>query len=127
MSVVIPDSLAGDVLRRIMRDLEREIRGNGGEVTAAARELLWALHYADQRHQQETRSSERTDSAEVGSVEIGTADAAARMGCSQEWVSRLVRSGRVRGRIVGRVLLVEAASLDEYRFGRTDGRRELAG
>ncbi|MGW4441056.1 helix-turn-helix domain-containing protein [Streptomyces sp. NPDC004596] len=44
-------------------------------------------------------------------VEVGVSDAAARLGCSPEYVRRLARRRRLSARWVGRTWLVDAAAL----------------
>ena len=39
-SVVVPASLAGEVLRIVLRDVSARIRADGGELSAGVRELL---------------------------------------------------------------------------------------
>lgn len=44
--------------------------------------------------------------------EIDTEEAARRMQCSQQYVRRLARAGRISGRIVGHCWLIDASSID---------------
>ena len=45
-AVVVPPALAGEVLRRLMRDLTAEVRANGGRLSPQVYGLLWALRAA---------------------------------------------------------------------------------
>ena len=46
----MPAAVAGEVLRALMRDLTARVRADGGEVSPAVRQLLYALHAADEQH-----------------------------------------------------------------------------
>lgn len=128
-SVIVPASVAGEVLRALVRDLTARVRADGGEVSPGVRRLLWALHDAAQRHDEAASPSAVTPGAACGSgsespgsgtVEVTTAEAAERLECSASWVRQLVRRGLLTGRRVGaRVWLVDVASLENYRRGRT--------
>jgi hypothetical protein len=45
-SVTVPASVAGEVLRALVRDLTVRARADGGEVSPQARRVLYALHAA---------------------------------------------------------------------------------
>lgn len=115
--VVVPDALAGEVLRRLVRDLERETRQSGARVSLRCSVLLLALHRAAERYERGpgTGAEQGTSPAEPTSVEISVADAAELLGCSATWITRLARGGRIAGRRVGRTWLLDRASLDDYR------------
>ncbi|MFE7387234.1 helix-turn-helix domain-containing protein [Streptomyces sp. NPDC057582] len=129
-SVVIPAAVAGDVLRALVRDMTARVRADGGEVPAGVRRLLYALHTAAQRTEQQTEER-RASLAIEQSSDIGTApqspatvayvsvgEAAALLGCSAGYVRRLARAGIVRARRIGaRAWAVDRAALDQYRHG----------
>ncbi|MFE4409077.1 helix-turn-helix domain-containing protein [Streptomyces sp. NPDC056821] len=130
-SVVIPPAVAGDVLRALVRDLTARVRADGGEVTPGIRRLLYALHMAAQRAEQqadEDRAAPRvehqsdsgtapTASATVGTVSV--AEAAAALECRPEYVRRLARRGDLAAHRLGRrAWAIDRTSLDHYRHGR---------
>ncbi|MFE7648677.1 helix-turn-helix domain-containing protein [Streptomyces phaeoluteigriseus] len=111
-SVVIPASIAGDVLRRLLRDLAGEVSANGGRLSPAVYRVMWALHGAAEEERERT-SAGSADGTPVGtraSVEISTTEAARRMGCSESYVRRLARLGLVPARRVAGVWLIARAA-----------------
>jgi excisionase family DNA binding protein len=110
-SVVVPASLAGEVLRIVLRDLAGRVRADGGELATGVRELLWGLHAAALEAEQQAGSAPGTLEVSPVRVEIGISDAAHRLGCSPEYARRLARRGRLSARRVGRTWLVDAAAL----------------
>ncbi|MFF0593187.1 helix-turn-helix domain-containing protein [Streptomyces antibioticus] len=55
-------------------------------------------------------------------MELTVDEVAVAMGCRPRWIRTLLESGRLRGRRVhARLWLIDADSVDEYRFGRTRG------
>ncbi|MGW1034315.1 excisionase family DNA-binding protein [Streptomyces antibioticus] len=127
-----PDELLVlEVPRTAARDLERILaagltaihRADGGRPTPEAARLLQELHAAAHGR----RSPNPT--ADVGSqdppppkVELTVDEVAVAMGCRPRWIRTLLESGRLRGRRVHpRLWLIDADSVDEYRFGRTRG------
>lgn len=116
-SIVIPASIAADVSRRLLRDLGREVQANGGRLPPATYRLLWALHEAARAEAAKGAeiapppgSVPGTSVAAGASVEIGTAEAARRMGCSESYVRRLARLGLVPARRVAGVWLITRAA-----------------
>lgn len=116
-SVVVPPALAGEVLRRLLRDLTSDVQANGGRLAPSVYSLLWALRDA----QDADEKGRRTVSTPAGSapgtpvsgapiVEISTAEAARLMGCSGSYVRRLARSGRVPARRLGAQWLITPAA-----------------
>lgn len=101
-SVVVPASLATAVLRVLALELAGEVRATGGRLTPVAADLLRALHEASQHPQAPT--SLVVAEPEVAGVSV--AEAAARMGCSRQYVRRLLAAGRLAGRRSGGVWLV---------------------
>ncbi|MFJ3088922.1 helix-turn-helix domain-containing protein [Streptomyces sp. NPDC086838] len=73
--------------------------------------LLWALKAAAERAEAEGGSALGTSAVPPVSVEISTAEAARELGCSEGYVRRLARAGRLRGRKVGPVWLVAEAAI----------------
>jgi excisionase family DNA binding protein len=119
-SVTVPASVAGEVLRALVRDLAGRTRADGGEVSPQARRVLYALHAAAVRGDQtEPGSSGGTPERPPATLELTVCEAAHAMRCSPSYARRLARSGRVRARRAGPVWLIDAASLDAYRTGST--------
>lgn len=117
-SVMVPSSVAGEVLRSLMRDLVDRVRADGGELSPEARRVLHALHAAAVRGDHtEPGSSDGTPEQPPATVELTAAEAAQAMRCSSSYARRLARSGRVRARRAGPVWLIDSASLDAYRRG----------
>lgn len=107
-SVVIPPALADEVLRRLVRDMTREARESGCTATPGARRLVEALFVAKQRH--EGRQAPDQSSSECGTSArnfASVSDMATRMGCSESYVRRLARQGRIPARRVGSTWLIE--------------------
>lgn len=109
-SVVIPATIAADVLRRLLRDLSGEVRANGGSVSPTVYRILWALHTAAEegagQESDPVGSVTGTPAAPGASVEISASELAERIGCSAEYARRLARAGRVPARRVGRTWLI---------------------
>ncbi|MGO1054516.1 hypothetical protein [Crossiella sp. CA198] len=104
--MTVPASVAAEVLRRLVRDIVTEARGNGGQPSPTARRLLHALYEAAQlhRHASATRPGQRgTVPGEPGLSVRETADL---MGCSPQWVRHLLATGRLTGRRSGGVWVV---------------------
>ncbi|MFI6123248.1 helix-turn-helix domain-containing protein [Streptomyces sp. NPDC051064] len=110
-TVVIPAALAGEVLRRLLRDVTAEISAAKGQPSTACRELLWGLHLAAKQAEKADGSTRGTPEAGSAKVEISTSEAAHRLGCSESYARRLARTGRLRGRKVGPVWLVAEAAI----------------
>ncbi|WP_317992358.1 excisionase family DNA-binding protein [Streptomyces sp. JV180] len=110
-SVVIPGPLAGPVLRVLLRDVGARLSVDGGKVAPGLPGLLWALKEAADRAEAEGGSAPGTPAERPVSVEISTAEAAQQLGCSEGYVRRLARAGRLRGRKVGPVWLVTEAAI----------------
>ncbi|GGV83862.1 hypothetical protein GCM10010294_60900 [Streptomyces griseoloalbus] len=120
-SVMVPPSVASEVLRALMRDLLDRTRADGGELSPEARRVLHALHAAAVRGEPHppAGSSGGTPQQPAATVELTAAEAAHAMRCSPSYARRLARSGRVRARRAGPVWLIDSASLDAYRTGST--------
>lgn len=119
-SVTVPAAVTGEVLRRLVRDMHNEARGRGVVATPAARRLLDALYEAAERHRQpvaEADPSFANESASAGSsiVELTVTDTAERLARSEQWVRQLARRGHLAGRRIGRMWLLDAASVESYR------------
>lgn len=116
-SVVVPPALAGEVLRRLLRDLTAEMQANGGRLSPQVYRLLWALRGAQDADEKGYTltctpggSAAGTRVAGAAIVEISTAEAARRMGCSESYARRLARSGQVPARKVGTQWLITPAA-----------------
>lgn len=123
-SVIVPPTVAGEVLRALVRDLTARVRADGGEVAPGVRRLLYALHMAAQRADAFDSVTAPFDSSATGTVPrvsgtVSVAEAAALMGCSTRHVRALIASGRLRAERVGaRVWAIDASALDHYRHDR---------
>lgn len=117
-SVIVPAALAGPVRRILIRDLAQHIRTDGGAPTTAVRQLVYALARAEHHAQADTDGSDTgTPPPAPATVEISTTAAAVVLGCSESYVRRLCRSGRLHGRRAGRrTWLIDRASLDAWRY-----------
>ncbi|WP_406360341.1 hypothetical protein OID55_11020 [Streptomyces sp. NBC_00715] len=113
-AVVVPASVAGEVLRILLRDLGARVRVDGGELSTGVRDLLWTLHFAAQAEAEKgaqlvstpAGSDHGTPVAGAASVEISATEWASRIGCSTEYARRMARAGRVPARRVGRQWLI---------------------
>lgn len=123
-SVIVPASVAGDVLRALVRDLTARVRADGGEVAPGVRRLLYALHTAAQRAEAFDSVTAPFESAATGSTPrasgtVCVAEAAALMGCTPRHVRALIADGRLSAERVGaRVWAIDADALDHYRHHR---------
>ncbi|MFI9174889.1 helix-turn-helix domain-containing protein [Streptomyces lincolnensis] len=124
--MIIPPALAGEVLRRLLRDVTAEMEADGGRLGPQVYSLLWALRTAQDDDEKESEapptpsgSAAGTPVAAAATVEISAGELAARMGCSAEYARRLARAGKVPARRVGRQWLIRAA-------GAADGDTEAA-
>ncbi|ULR50593.1 helix-turn-helix domain-containing protein [Streptomyces deccanensis] len=114
-SVIVPASVAGDVLRALVRDLTARIRADGGEISPRIRALLYALHAADQ--QDTPGFPTETPTAPADTVELGMREVAALLECSPQYARRLARNGSLPARRAGRIWLVDPTALDAFRKG----------
>ncbi|KPC91906.1 helix-turn-helix domain-containing protein [Streptomyces albus] len=127
-SVIVPATVAGEVLRALVRDLTARVRADGGEVAPGVRRLLYALHTAAQRVEAFDSvtapfdSTSATGTAPRPSGTVSVAEAAALMGCTPRHVRALITSGRLPAERVGaRVWAIDAEALDHYRHDRQGG------
>lgn len=122
-SVTVPAAVAGEVLRRLVRDMHNELCSTGGRPSPAARRLLDALYVAAERYRRPVAEAdpsfvEESESAGSSTVELTVADVVERLACSAQWVTTLARRGRITGRRIGRTWLLDAASVESYRNTR---------
>ncbi|MFD3640682.1 helix-turn-helix domain-containing protein [Streptomyces griseus] len=110
-SVVVPPELADGVLRVLLRDVGARLKADQAAVPLSTSSLLWALALAAEQAEAEEGSAPGTPAERPVSVEISTAEAARELGCSEGYVRRLARAGRLRGRKVGPVWLVAEAAI----------------
>lgn len=128
-SVVVPPSIAREVLRAIVRDTTQRVRAHGGEIPPATRRLLFALHESAQRDDTEALAAQQgsasgTPPERSATVDLLTvAEAAERLECSPRYVRRLARSERITARRTAAGWLIDPVSLDHYRRGGTDSAR----
>lgn len=118
-SVVVPGEVAGELLAAAVRDLTARARRDGLLVSARALRVLQALQEAAVRHDEDQAAASATGSTHEPSATLGTAltvaETAALMQCSPRWVRYLAETGRITGRRSGRVWLLDAASVKQYR------------
>lgn len=115
-SVVVPPEQAREVLRILVVGIEVLVRANGGQLSAPARRLLYALHDASTHPGASGSGSDSRAHVTVGEVSVG--EAAAVLGCSDRRVRQLILAGLLTARRAGaRVWLIDPNSLDAYRFG----------
>ena len=114
----LPPDLARGVLRLLLRALDQEMRDYGAMATPALNAFLRELHSASLGPPMVPLNG--TSEASPSILDWVTVDQAAEViGSSTRWVRRLVCSGRLTARRVGRTWRIDARSLDEYRHGRT--------
>lgn len=116
-SVIVPATIAGELLRALTRDLAAQARANGGHPSPGARALLYALLEAAQHADTDSGSDVGTHQPPSTTVELTAHQVARHLGCSPEYVRRLARTGQLRARRAGRVWLIDSASFDAFRRG----------
>lgn len=116
-AVVVPPEIAGELLRFLTVGLTERVRADGGEVSRSARRVLYALHTAAVRADQQPAFVSETRAAPSGSVELTAQQVADILGCSPQYARSLVRTGQLHGRRAGRAWLIDPNSLDRYRTG----------
>ncbi|AJC60166.1 hypothetical protein GZL_07616 [Streptomyces sp. 769] len=127
-SVIVPPTVAGEVLRALVRDLTARVRADGGEVPPPeVRRVLYALHTAAQRadaSDSDTAPFEPTTATGTAPGPSGTvcvAEAAALMGCTPRYVRALIAAGHLPAERVGeRVWAIDTDALDHYRHHKGD-------
>lgn len=118
MSVTVPDSLAGEVLRALVRDLTTRVRATGAGLSPECQRLLFALDAADRRHT--TGSTPGTPHAAPATLDwLTVAETAQRLECSTGYVRRLARHHRLTARRTTAGWLINPTSLTRYRTGPT--------
>lgn len=119
----VPRSAARQLERVLAAGLLAVSRADGGRPAPAAAALLQAVHAAAHGRRSSVPGTPTPAPATVdhgsGNV-LGMREAAARLGCSAEYVRRLARTGRLQARRVGAVWVVDPEDLDAYRYGRTE-------
>lgn len=113
-AVVVPAELVGPVLGALVRDLTARVRSSGAPVSPGVQELLYALHEGQQRAENPLPPNGFANEPaghQVDRVDLVTvADAAHRLGRSEQWVRTLLRRGQLTGRRAGRAWLVDPTS-----------------
>ncbi|MFR0359083.1 helix-turn-helix domain-containing protein [Streptomyces sediminimaris] len=122
----IDREVAAELLRVITPALTARVRTDGLPLSARTVAVLRQLHDAAERPAGQPTADVGSEDHPTPTVELAVVEAARRLGCRPRWIRTLLESGRLRGRRVHpRMWLVDEASLDELRFGRTTrGRRE---
>lgn len=134
--VVVPDDVAGELLRLVLLAAREEQRRSGRIPSTRLVDLAQQLHTADRRHatgvphhqRRAIATSSATTAAPAPMLDAGSSDhtsltvaqAAAVLGCGRQWVRNLVRRGKISARRPGlRAYAIDSQSLDAYRFGTT--------
>lgn len=103
---LVPDNLAGDVLRRLIVSLTAD----GQPPRAATQRLLQALYDASKRHERGIVPASVDEApelpAEPAAPERTVAEAALQLGCSERWVRQQLADGKLEGRKRGGVWLI---------------------
>ena len=95
-------ALAETVLTLIDAGMRQLVRNSGGlRLSDEAVAMLYRLHYAS-----ETYAADEHDGPVRVVREESVAEAAERMGCSVQYVRRLLAAGRINGRRIGRTWIV---------------------
>lgn len=119
-SVVIPPGAVPSLRGWLVRQLVVGVRRDGGEPSAYARDLVYALNRAQHHHDQGQGDAAgfapESAPAAAPTVEITTAEAAHRLGCSAQHVRQLCRSGAFQARQVGGAWLIDRATFDAWRY-----------
>jgi excisionase family DNA binding protein len=119
-SVLVPAEIAGGLLRLAVLGLRELVRRDGGAVAPELHRLLYALHEAAEAA--EAPEVEPATTCACGSSRAGyviVAEASGLLDCSPSWVRFLARRGVLQATRAGRDWLIDRASLDAYRHGRT--------
>lgn len=120
-SVLVPSDVAGELLAAAVRDLTARARRDGLTVSDRALRVLQALHEAAERHDTTPPAPAGTGAgthASASPTVITTTHAADLLGCTDSYVRRLCRAGRLTGERVGPLWLIDQASLNAYRYRR---------
>lgn len=120
-SVRVPGYLAGDVLRRLARDLIREADGHGViAATPDAQRLLNGLYEAAERyrHQPATHTTD-VDQPTTQAPTMTVRDMADQMGCTPRRVRQMLETGQLTGHKSGRTWIIHVGrpSLRPFPFG----------
>lgn len=99
-----------------MLGLAARVRADGVPLSPRTLAFLRALHNTAE---QPPGSDAGTRPPHSATVEITAHQAAELLACSPEFVRRLARLGRLDGHKAGPVWLINRASLDVYRYGRS--------
>jgi excisionase family DNA binding protein len=129
--VLVPAEVAGSVLHLLGLGLRELVLRDGGRITPELHRLLYALHEAAEGEPfSREQTKKATEAPEVepastcacGSSRAGyviVAEASGLLDCSPSWVRFLARRGVLQATRAGRDWLIDRASLDAYRHGRT--------
>ena len=115
---VVPAALVDELAQLVSAGLLVRSRRDGAQPSRAAETLLAGLYQAAHSDPPPRMSPKRPTFRGSSTVEISTTEAAAILGCTTRHVQRLCRTGALRHRRVGRVLLINRASLDHWRYNR---------
>lgn len=119
-SVVVPGRAAEPLLRILVLAL-RDVRRNaaGGQLGADAVRVLYALHHAAVRHDEDRSSAGGTEVFESVSLDsarewLTATQAAALLECSTRAVRKACSEGRLSARRVGERWLIDPDSIHRY-------------
>lgn len=111
--VVVPARHAAILDDAVLGDFRRAHRGDNRELDEVLLAVGWAaLHYRN--HQAEPGHEQAPISDTQTRYELTTADAAARLRCSDRTVRRAIRAGHLPAHRAGHIWLMDSRDLDHY-------------
>lgn len=117
-AVLVPRSLAATAFNALVLYLADGVRTSGGELTAEARALLYALNHAAEQPSSASDTPTPAPATVATSRVLGVAEAADVLGCNRSYVRRLCLAGRIPATRITGGWVIEATALDDYRHGR---------
>lgn len=112
-AVTVPPALAAAVREAVLTLYDRQLR-QGATLTPDARDLLRALRQSATRSAPGTPTHRPDTMEEIRAVvrdRVSVAEAAARLSCSESYVRRLCRTGRLPARRIGNTWAVDSEAL----------------
>lgn len=113
MPVQVPDELASEVLRALVRDLAERVRTHGGAVSPACRTLLSQLYDAARTPVADDGNDETPPATLDVSAMVTVSQLAERSGYSCRTLRHWAAGGRLRSVRAGRTWLIDPKSLTE--------------
>lgn len=97
-SVTVPAEVVGDVLRALIADMTARARTAGALPSPVAEQLLHALYAGKQRHEDGGAPPDTPPGAPPAALGRSVREVADEMGCSPQYVRRLLAAGHLAGR-----------------------------